>query len=86
MISPPRTLEDAVNKLMDSLSITQQSTIMSTPRDDMGDMLFFLGSWMKDNFGIWDKSNVSLFEACKTDNTDTVCLVILDELWKKLNE
>ena len=86
MISPPRTLDSAVEKLIDSLSTAQHTAIMATPREEMCDMLFNVGSWIKDNFGVGDKSNISLFEACKTDNSDTVCLVILDALWNKMHQ
>jgi hypothetical protein len=86
LITPPRTLDAAVERVIENLSSTQQSAIMSTPREDMCDMLFCVGAWIRANLGIHDRSNIALFDACKTDNTDTVCIVILDALWQKLHQ
>ena len=92
-ISPeyPKTVGEAVDRLISELKLKDRATISNMSAEGVAVLNQTLGKYIRDHFGLW-KDNDALIESCrvlsKTDvfNADVASMVMLMELWEKLQE
>ena len=86
---PPKTVQEAIQKLMNELPLKQQSTIANMAADELMNLNTFLGRYILDKFGLWS-GNEALVESCLAfadyplQNEDVAAAVIIKELWHQL--
>jgi hypothetical protein len=87
----PKTVDDAVERLIAELPLKDKTTIAKMPENDLMTLQFTLGSYIGSEFGIWS-GNRKLLYSCKLLshdlhlNPDYVPPLIIKELWKRLRE
>ena len=85
--SYPKTIAEAVDRLLSTLSEKDREAIKNMPKNDLIDLHFSLGGYIKNAFGLW-KDNKELIEACGQSYPifvpDSVSEVIIEALWEKL--
>ena len=82
----PNTVEEAVDVLLKKMGSDDINTIKEMPK--AGEMIEFhhtLGRWVRNNFGLW-QDNQALLHACGKQHPDDASGVILEALWKKIQE
>ena len=88
---PPRTVQEAVDRLIDELPLKDKATIASMAEDDLVTLQTNLGYYIGNQFGIWS-GNRSLLHSCEIVSGDAhlhpdfAPSVIIKELWKRLRE
>ena len=89
--SPPQTVDEAVDRLINELSLKDKTMIAKMPEYDLPDLHLNLGMYMRNNFKLWS-GNIQLLKSCELvagrDNIikEGAASVIIRELWKKLKE
>ena len=85
----PRTVAEAVNRLIQEMSEEDRETLKNTPEKDLIMYHFSLGMWIRNEFGLW-QGNDELLKSCRKKDPlihpDDVSSIIIEELWKKLNK
>ena len=87
----PKTVQEAVDRLIDELSLKDRTTISNLPEDELINLHISLGEYIRNEFGLWS-GNEDLMASCctiaKTDkiHEDTASTIIIEELWKRLRE
>ena len=83
----PRTIDDAVTVLKQKLPAETRSKIADMMEDQLIDMHFGLGMWIRNVFGLWG-GNFELLESCGSRDMapDGASSVILTALWKSLRQ
>jgi hypothetical protein len=87
----PRTVEDAVYRLIEELSLKDKTTIANMAEDELATLQFTLGSNIGNEFGIWS-GNRALLQSCEVVSgknylhPDYAPSVIIRELWKRLKK
>ena len=85
----PRSISEAVSQLLTDMPLKDRTTIANMTADELTNLNFTLGSYIRNAFGIWG-GNEQLFEACRATSGDPtlprkdVATVIISELWKEL--
>ena len=88
---PPKTVEEAVNRLIDELSLKDKTLISNLAEDELINLHIYPGDYIRNEFGLWS-GNEDLMASCctiaKMDkiHEDTASTIIIEELWKKLRE
>ena len=88
---PPKTVEEAVNRLIGELPLKDKTTIASMAENDLITLQFSLGTYIGREFGIWS-GNRELIKSCELISgdehlpTDFAPSVIIKELWSRLRE
>jgi hypothetical protein len=88
---PPKTVDQAVDRLIDELSLKDRTAISNMAEKDLTTLQFSLGTYIGREFGIWE-GNRELNKSCELISgdehlpTDFAPLVIIKELWSKLRE
>ena len=59
----PKTIAEAVDRLLSTLSEKDKEAIKNTAKDDLIGLHFSLGTYIRNAFGLW-KDNKELVEAC----------------------
>jgi hypothetical protein len=86
----PKTVDDAVDRLIDELPLKYKSLISKMSEDDLGDLHFSLGLHIRNRYLY--PENRKLLESCrymakdKFLQRDQASTVIVERLWKKLME
>jgi len=86
---PPITVQEAVDRLIDELSLKDKTTIVNMAENELITLQFTLGSDIGKEFGIWS-GNRELMESCEHISGDEYLppdfapSVIIKELWKQL--
>lgn len=62
--TPPRTLQETVDRLMASLSLADKAQITARAKDDLFDLHFGVGNRIREDFGLWG-SNPALLLDCQ---------------------
>ena len=87
--SLPTTLDEAVGVLLATLGDKDLSEIAQMPFNDLINLHFGLGQWVRNNLGLWD-ANSALMEAIQVHNPgthpDDASTVIIEALWHRLQE
>ena len=93
--NPPKTLEEALDYLLDDLKDEDKKTIADckTKESMIGMCHHGFGTWIRNNFGLWDGNDELVKDleqystrggfTCKGDDASEV---ILDKLWERLRE
>jgi hypothetical protein len=88
---PPKTVKEAVDRLINELPLKDKATIASIAEDDLVTLQTNLGAYIGSQFGLWS-GNEDLMASCctiaKMDkiHEDTASNIIVDGLWKRLRE
>ncbi|MDB4442216.1 putative molybdenum carrier protein [bacterium] len=89
--TPPKTVQEAVDRLIDELPLKDKTTVVNIPEDDLVTLQTNLGHYIGNQFGIWS-GNRELIESCEIISGDVdlhpdfAPSVIIKELWKCLQE
>lgn len=95
--TPPRTLQEAVDRLTIWLSFEDKAQITARAKDDLFDLHFGIGNRIREDFGLWG-SNPALLLDCQraslggapnipdapSISADEASMVILCALWDRL--
>jgi Circularly permutated YpsA SLOG family/Domain of unknown function (DUF6794) len=87
----PRTLHEAVDRLMSELTLKDKVVIANMTYDELVDLNSNLGAYIRNAFRLWS-GNSELMESCKfaakkiTINVDGASFAIIDKLWEKLRK
>lgn len=82
-LDPPRSVEAAVNRLLEVVPEANLKQIAAMTERDLSGMHFGLGMWVRNNFGLWGKNELLLADTGE-DHADNASGVILYALWKRL--
>ena len=89
--TPPKTVEEAVNRLLDELSLKDRTIISNLSEYELINFHINLGEYIRNEFGLWS-GNKDLISSCctiaKMDkiHEDTASTLIIEALWKRLIE
>ena len=89
--NPPKTVEEAVDSLIDELSLRDKTTISNMAEDELINLHISLGEYIRNEFGLWT-GNKDLMDSCsaiaQVDKVleDTASVIIIEGLWKRLRE
>ena len=87
--NPPRTVEEAVESLMNSLPLKEKVAIASLNRDDLYLLYLSIGAYINQEYRLLS-GNHRLIESCRavsrryTLTVDQCVHVIIECLWKEL--
>ena len=87
----PKTVDEAVEKLIKDLPLKDKTTIAKMAKKDLMTLQFTLGSYIGSEFGVWT-GNAELLFSCKRASGDVhvdpdyAPTVIIENLWKRLRE
>jgi len=87
----PKTVDEAVEKLIADLPLKDKTTIAKMAEKDLMTLQFTLGSYIGSEFGVWT-GNAELLFSCKRASgelqvdPDYAPTVIIEKLWKRLRE
>ena len=79
MLNYPKTIPEAVDILMHILPEEDLEKIKSISEDDLTDLHYGLGQWIRNEFGLWNE-NYELMNDCGAKNQDDASIVILKNL------
>ena len=88
---PPKTVDQAVERLISELSFKDRSTIANMAEFELSVLHTTTGEYIRNEFGLWS-GNKDLMTSCcffaKRDKTseDGASSIIIKELWKRLRE
>ena len=87
--SLPTTLDEAVGVILAMLDDKDLSEIAQMPFDDLIDLHFGLGMWIRNNLGLW-KADSALMKAIQAQtpgiSPDDASMIIIKALWHRLQE
>jgi hypothetical protein len=88
---PPRTVEEAVERLTTELSLKDNTTIANMAETDLNTLHFNLGEYIRNEFSLWSGNDDLLTSCCliagRTEvHQDEASSIIIRELWKRLRE
>lgn len=63
----PRTVREAVDQLILRSSIQTKSSVLGLEKNELGQLHFFFGTWIRNTFGLWE-GNPPLFKAIRLWN------------------
>ena len=87
----PKTVDEAVERLIKDLPLKDKSTIAKMAEKDLMTLQFTLGSYIGSEFGVWT-GNAELLYSCKRAagdlhiDPDHAPTVIIEKPWKRLRE
>jgi hypothetical protein len=87
----PRTLADAVDRLIDQLPLKERTRIARMTEEDLWAWQPTVMARIREDFGLWD-DNAGLLTSCRAIakdphlHQDEAGLLLVRELWKKLRE
>jgi hypothetical protein len=90
-VSLPRTVDQAVTRLMSDLSLRDKTKIAKLKEEEVVSLYFSLGEYIRDVFGLWS-GNRELMESCRTLSgmnelqEDDASAFIVREFLKRLHE
>lgn len=88
---PPKTVEEAVNRLISQLSLKDRVEIANMTHDELGTLGSTLGEDIRFDFGLYN-NNEFLMDSCrfvsgeKVMNPDAATRIIIDALWEMLRK
>lgn len=88
---PPKTVQEAIQKLIHDLSLKEKTTIANMTEDELINLNAILGRYILDKFGLWS-GNEELVESCLAfadyplHSEDDAAAVIINELWHQLRQ
>jgi len=87
MTTWPKTVEEAVNQLISSLSEVDKQTVKNTPESKLIWSHFDWATGIRIEFGLWN-GNKELLASCRSVDMhpDDASMVIIKAVWKRLQE
>lgn len=90
-LEPPKTVEEAVDRLIDELSLKDKTTIGNMAEDELINLHISLGEYIRNEFGLWSGNDDLMSSCCaiaKIDkiSEDTASTIIIEKLWERLRE
>jgi hypothetical protein len=91
VFQPPRTVQAAVDRLINALSFKDKTTIANMAEVELGMLDTTLGEYIRNEFNLWT-DNHPLFGSCcliaqkENLSEDEASFLIIRELWKKLRQ
>jgi len=82
----PKTVPDAVNRLMTVLNDEQKLIIATMQEDELIDLHFSLGTDIRNSFDLHDQDSPLFKSLGPFVHPDDVSMVIINALWKKLTK
>ncbi|MGD8725810.1 MAG: putative molybdenum carrier protein [Desulfobacterales bacterium] len=88
---PPKTVQEAIQKLIDELPLKEKTTIANMAEDELMNLNAFLGRYILDKFGLWS-GNEELVQSCVAfayhplHSENDAAAVIIKELWHQLRQ
>ena len=88
---PPKTVDEAVDRVISDLDLKDRIKIAHMSLDDLLNLQTNLHMYFKNAFGLWS-GNTELLASCRSISKehiyseDDATLVIIEALWKKLRE
>jgi hypothetical protein len=81
----PRTVDEAVDRILVKLTDDEKDVLCQTPEDDLDELHFGLGASIRKNCGLWD-GNTDLLASCGSPDMhpDSASAVIVQGVWEKL--
>lgn len=83
----PRTVEEAVDRLLSLMSEEDKQSLKNTPEKDLIMFHFGLGAYIRNEFGLW-QGNTELLKSCEKESNfvhpDDSSSIIIEALWKRL--
>jgi hypothetical protein len=88
---PPKTVEEAVDRLINELSLKERATISNMSEDEIINLHISLGKYNRNEFVLWAGNKDLMASCCKKAkivkiHEDTASTIIIEELWKRLRE
>jgi hypothetical protein len=89
--APPRTVEQAAERLITELSLKDKITIANMAEIELGTLHLNLGEYIRNEFGLWSGNEDLIKSCCRLAGSanvhqDEASSVIIRELWKQLKE
>ena len=81
----PQTVDQAVGVLLGLLPDDEKTKIAAISQDDLAAVHLGLGTWIRNNFGLWSQ-NRGLLESARAQAPDNAAVVIIEALWRRLQE
>jgi hypothetical protein len=85
----PATLEEAVGVVIAALPQVEAAKIAAMPEADLIHLHFGLGTWIRNNFGLW-KGNDALMQELHQHqpaiHPDDAAMLIIEQTWRRLCE
>ena len=86
---PPKTVEEAVDRLIGEISLKDRTTISNLAEDELVSLRINLGEYIRNEFGIWSGNKDLMTSCCKIVqmdkiHEDTASTIIIEELWRRL--
>jgi len=83
-LEPPKTLDEAVDRLMTVLDDEHKLFIADMLEDDLIDLHFSLGTDIRNSFGLHNENSPLLKSVGLFVHPDDTSMVIIHALWEKL--
>ena len=89
--TPPKTVKQAVDRLIDELSLKDGTTLSNLAEDELVNLHGTLGEYILNEFG-FGAGNEDLMASCRKIakaerlHEDTASAIIIEELWKRLKD
>jgi hypothetical protein len=79
----PKTVEEAVNRILAGMDDADKTHVRETPRDKL--ILFHhgWGTGIRNAFGLWS-GNTALLASCGEGHPDDASMVIIEAVWARL--
>lgn len=79
----PKSLDEAVQRILSRMSPEDQKTVRETPRQQL--ILFHhgWGTGIRNSFGLW-QGNHELLQSCGGGHPDDCSMVIIEAVWERL--
>ena len=79
----PATVDAAVRRLLAMLPEADKAEIAAKSQDQLIELHFGLGTWIRNNFGLW-QGNAALAQDAGSNDPDDIAGVIIEALWNHL--
>ena len=81
----PRTVQEAVRLLQRLVPEPEQAKIAAMSEDELINLHFGLGMWIRNNLGLWEPSSVLVW-ATGAAEPDDASTVIIKAFWQRLRD
>lgn len=83
----PKTLDEAVKRLLAELSKKEKKALKETKEDDLIMLHHGFGTDIRNVFGLWD-GNEELLKSCGGEwiHPDSASMVIIEAAWRRLQQ
>lgn len=85
----PATIHEAVGVVIATLSDDDKARIAATSKPDLIGLHFGLGTWVRNNLGLWN-GNDDLLQAIREHDSsihpDDASIMIVEAVWQRLRE